>query len=145
MVSFTQQNITTATKIMAHVKGLKPNGTHGMHIHEFGDITEGCKTAGPHYNPFNKSHGGPLDKDRHIGDLGNLKADGNGVAHYAHEDALIKLFGDFSVVGRSVVVHEGEDDLGKGGHPDSLTTGHSGGRVACGLIGLSATFKNLSS
>jgi Cu-Zn family superoxide dismutase len=143
LVSFQQQNITTACKIMALVKGLKPNGSHGFHIHEFGDVTEGCKTAGPHYNPFNKNHGGPLDKERHIGDLGNLKADGSGVAHFSTQDPLIKLFGDTTVVGRSCVVHEGEDDLGKGNFPDSLTTGHSGGRIACGVIGLSSTFKIL--
>ena len=29
-------------------------------------------------------------------------------------DHLIKLFGDTSVIGRSCVVHEGEDDLGQG-------------------------------
>ena len=32
-------------------------------------------------------------------------------------------------------VHADPDDLGKGGHPDSLTTGHAGGRLACGVIG----------
>ena len=28
-------------------------------------------------------------------------------------------------------VHVGEDDLGLGGHSDSKTTGHAGGRLAC--------------
>ena len=37
-------------------------------------MTEGCKTAGAHYNPFKKTHGG-YDDERHVGDLGNLKAD----------------------------------------------------------------------
>ena len=32
-------------------------------------------------------------------------------------------------------VHADPDDLGKGGFPDSLTTGHAGGRLACGVIG----------
>jgi Cu/Zn superoxide dismutase len=33
---------------------------------------------------------------------------------------------------RTVVVHDGTDDLGKGGHPDSKKTGNAGGRPACG-------------
>ena len=143
VVSFQQQNLTAPTKVIAHVKGLKANGKHGFHIHEYGDLTEGCKTAGAHYNPFNKTHGGPLDKDRHIGDLGNLQADEKGNAYLTVSDPLIKLFGDTSVIGRSCVVHEGEDDLGRGNFPDSKTTGHSGGRVACGVIGFSEKFKSL--
>ena len=42
------------------MKGLNPNAKHGIHIHEFGDLTDGCNTAGPHYNPLNKKHGGPF-------------------------------------------------------------------------------------
>ena len=37
-------------------------------------------------------------------------------------DKLIKLRGKYSVIGRSIVVHEDEDDLGLGDHSDSLTT-----------------------
>ncbi len=46
IVSFSQENITSPTKIIANVKGLKPNSNHGFHIHEFGDLTQGCLTAG---------------------------------------------------------------------------------------------------
>ena len=84
-----------------------------------------------------------MDKERHVGDLGNLKTDERGNAYWATTDPLIRLFGDSSVVGRSVVVHQDEDDLGRGGHADSLTTGHSGARVACGVIGLASSFKNI--
>jgi Cu-Zn family superoxide dismutase len=59
------------TRIKATFTGLK-TGIHGFHIHEFGNLTEGCKTAGGHYNPFGKNHGGPLDEERHVGDLGTL-------------------------------------------------------------------------
>ena len=37
-------------------------------------------------------------------------------------------------VPRAIVVHAGVDDLGKGGVPDSLTTGNAGGRFAVTII-----------
>lgn len=49
-------------------------------------------------------------------------------------DKTITLFGAHSIIGRSVVVHSGEDDLGKGKHADSLKTGNAGGRAACGVM-----------
>ena len=50
-------------------------------------------------------------------------------------DKLIKLRGKYSVIGRSVVIHADEDDLGKGGDKESLITGNAGARIACGVIG----------
>lgn len=37
-------------KIKAEIKGLT-KGKHGFHIHEYGNLKEGCKTAGAHFNP----------------------------------------------------------------------------------------------
>lgn len=88
------------------------------------------------YNFLQKSHGAPGDKERHVGDLGNIVADYAGVSTINHVDKIIDLEGPYNIIGRAVVVHEKEDDLGKGGHPDSLTTGNAGGRVACGVIGI---------
>ena len=103
-------------------------------------MTEGCKTAGPHFNPAGNVHGGPDSEVRHVGDLGNVTAGDEGVAVYEIEGTDVNLCGETSVIGRSFVVHAGVDDLGQGGHELSATTGNAGGRLACGVIGLSAAF-----
>ena len=134
VVRFEQEHFYSKTKISGEFKGLT-QGKHGFHIHQFGNLLEGCKTAGPHYNPFNKNHGGPDAEERHVGDLGNVEAGADGNATYYREDHLVSLFGAYSVLGRSCVLHADEDDLGLTDHPLSKTTGNAGGRVACGVIG----------
>lgn len=87
-------------------------------------------------NPFSKTHGAPTDSERHVGDLGNFKTDGQGNSKGSITDELIKLIGPESVLGRTIVVHGGTDDLGKGGHEQSKVTGNAGSRPACGVIGI---------
>jgi Cu-Zn family superoxide dismutase len=114
------------------------NSLHGFHIHEAGDLSDNCLGACAHFNPYNKNHGGPDSKERHVGDLGNIKFDSKGDAKYSFTDNLIKLRGTkANIIGRSVVIHQDVDDLGKGGYSDSLTTGHAGKRIACAVIGYS--------
>eukprot|EP00128_Syssomonas_multiformis_P005767 Colp12_sorted_trinity150504_noHs@16995 len=122
------------TKISGEVKGLAP-GEHGFHIHEFGDHSGGCVSAGPHFNPHGKTHGGPEDEERHVGDLGNIVAGADGVAK-VDITSTIQLTGPESVVGRAVVVHQDVDDLGRGGHELSKSTGNAGARLACGVVGI---------
>lgn len=86
-------------------------------------------------NPKQLNHGAPQDEIRHVGDLGNIKADATGVAKTIFSDNLISLIGSRSIVGRGLIVHQDIDDLGKGGHPDSLKTGNAGARAACAVIG----------
>jgi Cu-Zn family superoxide dismutase len=143
LVLFKQSSFEAPTVVEGKFSGLKKNAKHGFHIHELGDLTQGCSTAGPHYNPFGKTHGGYDDPERHVGDLGNLESDGNGEAYYKQSNPLVSLSGKYSVVGRSCVVHADEDDLGRGNFPDSKTTGHSGARIACGVIALCAKDKKL--
>ncbi|RCN32149.1 copper/zinc superoxide dismutase [Ancylostoma caninum] len=117
------------------VSGLTP-GLHGMHIHEFGSLGNGCNAAGMHFNPTNMRHGGLMDAIRHVGDLGNIVANANGVATIDITDTIISLRSGSSndVVGRAMVIHADPDDLGRGNSPLSGTTGNSGPRVACGII-----------
>lgn len=83
-------------------------------------------------NPHGKTHGAPEDDERHVGDLGNFKTDAQGNSKGSVTDKLIKLIGPESVLGRTIVVHAGTDDLGKGGHEESKKTGNAGPRPACG-------------
>ncbi|KAF2162817.1 hypothetical protein M409DRAFT_57879 [Zasmidium cellare ATCC 36951] len=137
-VTFEQDSENSPTTITYDITGNDANAQRGMHVHAFGDNTNGCTSAGPHFNPHSKTHGAPEDSERHVGDLGNFKTDGQGNGKGSVTDNLVKLIGPHSVLGRTVVVHSGTDDLGKGGNEESKKTGNAGTRPACGVIGIAA-------
>jgi superoxide dismutase, Cu-Zn family len=117
--------------IRVDLSGLTPGGTHGFHIHEYGDCSAPDATsAGGHYDPTDMPHGGPQDEERHVGDLGNLTADQSGRVNEELVDPVISLDGPYSIIGRSVLVHAGEDDFTT--QPD----GDAGERLACGVVGI---------
>jgi len=133
--------------ISYHIKGLT-DGKHGFHIHEYGDLTDGCTSACAHFNPDNTTHGSLTSKVRHMGDLGNIvsKAGVSKGELYLPKARLDSS--KYGILGRMIIVHADEDDLGLGGldaqgrvidqkvHEESLKTGNAGKRVACGGIGL---------
>lgn len=129
------------TMFQGYIVGFQP-GLHGIHIHETGNVTNNCKNAGPHYNPFNNSHGSLHSVERHMGDLGNFETveedctEGRDKCktNIVVEDDQALLSGNYNIIGRSIVVHEGEDDQGLGGKPESNITGHPGTRIDCCLI-----------
>ena len=115
-------------RVIADVTGLAP-GAHGFHIHEKGDCSApDASSAGAHYNPSGVTHGGPDDQMHHVGDLGNLRADGSGRAHLDFVFDFLKLNGPHSIVGRSVIVHQDPDDL------STDPSGAAGQRIACGVV-----------
>lgn len=133
-VYFVEDTDVTYIKIKLH--GV-PTGWHGFHVHKYGDLTEGCTSCCDHYNPFESPHGGPNDCAcfRHVGDLGNVYADGNGIVDTILMDPYVRLTGPYSVIGRSIVLHAKADDLGQGGDEESKKTGNAGKRIGCGVIG----------
>jgi Cu-Zn family superoxide dismutase len=64
--------------------------------------------------------------------LGNLSLDGQ---ETLKKILFLKHVFLEELYGRSVIVHEDEDDYGRGPHEDSKTTGHSGARIGCAVIG----------
>jgi len=116
--------------LVVHVTGATP-GQHGAHIHEKGDCADAeAKNAGGHWNPAGHKHGAPPPSGVHLGDLGNLTVGADGSGHLEIRSAEWKI-GDGSandVVGKSVVIHGGADDLA------TDPAGNSGPRVGCGVI-----------
>uniref|UniRef100_A0A8C8S7M6 Superoxide dismutase [Cu-Zn] n=1 Tax=Pelusios castaneus TaxID=367368 RepID=A0A8C8S7M6_9SAUR len=107
-----------------------------IHIHELGDLSDSCDSAGGHYNPFNVNH------PRHPGDFGNFYSKEGRIRKHKL-NLLATLFGPYSIIGRSIVIHEQEDDMGKGNNKASLENGNAGRRLACCVIGICN--KNLKS
>lgn len=124
------ENSDKGVHIVADLSGLVP-GSHGFHIHQWGDISSANGTsAGPHFNPSKMSHGGPHDAAHHAGDLGNIEADVSGNAHLDTISPTLQLSGDTSIIGRSVVVHQHADDM------TSQPAGNAGARIGVGVIGI---------
>jgi Cu-Zn family superoxide dismutase len=133
-------NMNNAVEISYDIIGLNVNSLHGFHIHQAGDLTDNCESLCSHYNPHNKQHGGLYDVDSHAGDLGNIQSDMSGRSRGKFTTSKFTLE---EILGRSIVVHLDVDDLGRGPYSDSLTTGHSGKRIGCGIIGISKDCKSL--
>jgi len=129
------QPVNDGLLISYKIKGLI-DGKHGFHVHEYGDLTDGCTSACAHFNPDGATHGGLDTKIRHFGDLGNIESKDR-----LAEGSLFlpngRLDGSkYSILGRMIIVHADRDDLGEGGDEESLKTGNAGKRLACGVIGL---------
>ena len=148
-IRFHQCDKTKGTLVMFNLYGMTPGKIRACHIHEYGDESDGCKSLGAHWNPDNTNHGyinlsipysnRPSHNIKsHAGDLlNNIKADKKGNFRFRYIDHRLNLRGNVnnSIFGRSVVIHDGVDDLGLGGDAESLKTGNAGGRIACSIIG----------
>ncbi|KAK0174431.1 hypothetical protein PV327_010200 [Microctonus hyperodae] len=81
------------------------------------------------------NHGSPMDPLRHVGDLGNIEANADGMATVDIMDHYLTLTGVNGAIGRTIVIHEKPDDFGRSGTEDSMKTGSAGLRIACGIVG----------
>lgn len=118
-------------RITGSITGLKPDSTHGFHIHEHGDCsTPDASSAGGHFNPTQQPHGHPDEGQRHAGDLPNQQANAEGVAtvDVLAKDIQLGTGGDTDVLGGAVIVHAQPDDY------SSQPSGNAGARIACGVI-----------
>ena len=135
IVSFQQESLSEPTKIVASIKNLNPNSVHGLLIHQKGDLTEGVKSLGEPYNPYQIQDGqNNADFYRFTGDLGNLKTNEKGEGYMAITHPYVKLFGEATIFGRSCVVYSGENS--------SQTGLNNSQELAGGIIGHTDVFKS---
>ncbi len=126
-VTFTK----TSSGIHVHgeISGLTP-GEHGFHVHEFGVWNEDGMASGGHFNPTKTPHASHSSEKRHVGDMGNIKADESGNAIVDLDDDQMTFEGPTSILGRGLVVHAKADDL------KTQPSGDAGGRLAVAIIGV---------
>ena len=128
IVTFTE--VPGGIHVVASFEGV-PEGEHGFHVHEHGDCSSGDGTsAGAHWNPEGVAHAGRDAATRHVGDLGNIRADAHDGARTEFVDGVLTLDGANSIVGKGFILHADEDDL------ISQPAGAAGARVSCGVIEL---------
>lgn len=89
-ITFKQWNINAPILVSMNISGL-PAGKHSVHIHAFGDVTDGCKSTGPHFRSSI---------------IGNVEAKDGEDVEVSYETLGLNLFGLSGVLGRSVVIHE---------------------------------------
>mgnify|MGYP003631328331 FL=1 len=129
-VSFTEENGTVSMN--ANLSGLTP-GEHAIHIHEKADCSSADgKSTGSHWNPTFAPHGKwGSTEGYHRGDIGNFTADaeGNATVEFSTDEWCLGC-GDETknLIGKGVIVHQGEDDF------VTQPTGDAGGRISCAGI-----------
>lgn len=132
-----EQTSPKETRVSWEFKGLSPGRKYHFHIHEDSDLSDGCHSAGGHYNPHNKTHGDRLDEEREVGDMGSITADKNGVAQGTYVDDLIKLEGKYNVIGLPVTIEldpydHAEHEKDADDHEDEDHSEHAD--IHCGKI-----------
>ncbi len=128
-VTFTEND--GKVSMTATLAGLTP-GQHAIHIHEKGDCSAvDGSSAGEHWNPTHSDHGIWGHDGFHLGDIGNLEADENGIATITKETDLWCIGCEDenkNIIGKAIVVHKDVDDL------KTQPSGAAGDRIGCGAI-----------
>jgi Cu-Zn family superoxide dismutase len=123
--------VPQGVRITGTIGGLRPGGSFGFHVHERGDCSAvDASSAGGHFNPGAAQHGRAGTHTHHLGDMDNLLADREGLAHLdlVLQGASLGGGAGTDILGRALVVHADPDDY------RSQPAGNAGVRVACGVI-----------
>lgn len=130
---FTLGPAEEGVQLVGTLSGLRPTGSHAIHVHEKGDCSApDAESAGPHFNPEGEEHGRAFHGEHHVGDMDNIRANDAGEARVERivVGATLGDGGPNDIAGRALVVHVGPDDY------RSQPSGGAGDRAACGVIEL---------
>lgn len=133
--------------VSADLAGLPPGGFHGFHLHQTGQCEPESSAPGePGETGAFLSAGGHLasegqDHGAHDGDMPPVRVTGAGTAVMELHLDTVTMADLMDADGTAVMLHAGPDNLANipdryAGGPDeeTLTTGDSGDRIACGVI-----------
>ena len=120
-----------------------PAGFHGFHVHTTGRCdAPGFTTSGEHYNPEGTTH------RHHAGDMPSLLINSDGEGFIGFETDRFTISELLADDGSAVIVHDAADNFANipnryrspasppqgGPDPETLATGDSGSRLACGVV-----------
>jgi len=140
VINFAQMIGMNQMKITGDIQGLPIDRKLAVHVHEYGDLTNGPVSTGSRFNPEKKVSNTSKDQTYYAnGELSNLQINPEGQAKIDVIDKRLTLFGPSSIIGRSVVIiDEKEEDILRVESEESkgsITT--STNRLAAGVIGIS--------
>jgi Cu-Zn family superoxide dismutase len=140
VINFAQMIGMNQMKITGDIQGLPIDRKLAVHVHEYGDLTNGPVSTGGRFNPEKKVSNTSKDQTYYAnGELSNLQINPEGQAKIDVIDKRLTLFGPSSIIGRSVVIiDEKEEDILRVESEESkgsITT--STNRLAAGVIGIS--------
>ena len=99
-------------EINADVNGLSA-GDHGFHIYEYGDLSSpDIRNFGRIFNELNEDYDENIEHEpRILGDLGSIYAVDDSTAQFKQKMFLLSLGGENSILGRSIVIHEEDEEI----------------------------------
>lgn len=139
VINFAQMIGMNQMKITGDIQGLPADRKLAIHVHEYGDLSNGPTSTGNRFNPEKRSSSSSKDQTFSVGsELGNLQISPEGQAKIDVTDKNLTLFGPSSIIGRSVVIIDEKDDdavrVETEENKGTTTTGTN--RLAAGVIGI---------
>lgn len=139
VINFAQMIGVNQMKITGEIQGLPTDRKLAVHVHEYGDLTNGPISTGGRFTPEKKVSNSSKDQPTHNNsDFGNLQINPEGPAKIDIIDTRLTLFGPSSIIGRSVVIIDEKDEDSVRTETEenkgSVTTPTN--RLAAGVIGI---------